>query len=495
VSAPTEIELKLALSKEALRRLDESRTLREATSGEPRRERIVTTYWDTPDRALAQRGLSLRVRAQGETRRQTVKAQGGAGAVMRRGEWEWPIDGETPDLALAAETPVGEFAGAEIVPTLTSDVTRTTRLLKVDGALIEADLDEGEIRAGTSRQPVRELELELREGAAGALYRLALALHAEIPFAIETESKAERGQRLLAGEPLRARKAEPQPLPPGVAGAEAFRRIVAEALGHMLVNAAAAKAGDDEGIHQLRIGVRRLRSALRLFAPALAEPAVKAFNRELQGWGRRIGEARDWSVFCAEQLPHIFARADKPGWGGLIRDAALAKRREAFDRAAELIGAPPFVALALSLGAWAEEAERQPRLLGDARLDQPIERLAPDLIERLARQVRKRRRKAEGGDPAALHALRKALKRLRYGLEFLDGVYDGPARAHKRITKLLKRLGDLNDAAAAARLAETLSAEAVELAPAVVAFAARRDFEWRNGVARIERLARKIPGF
>ena len=110
----------------------------------------------------------------------------------------------------------------------------------------------------------------MRKGSPGALYRLALALHAEAPFAIETESKAERGLRLRDGDAPKPRKAEPRPLVPGLSGAEAFRRILGEALGHMLANVAAAKAGDAEGVHQLRVGVRRLRSALRLFAPDLA---------------------------------------------------------------------------------------------------------------------------------------------------------------------------------------------------------------------------------
>ncbi len=488
VSAPTETELKLALSDDALHRLRNSATL--ATVKRPRRARIVTTYWDTFDRALARHGLTLRVRAEGKTRRQTVKAEGIAGVAMQRGEWEWPIDGDKPDLRLAAETPVAEFAKARLAPTLTTDVMRTSRLLHVEGALIEADLDEGEIRAGTQCEPIQELELELREGPLGALYRLALALHAEAPCAIETESKAARGMRLLDRLPAQPHTSMPQPLPPGITGAEALRRIVGEALGHMLANAAATRGGHAEGVHQLRVGVRRLRSALRLFAPALAEPAVAGFDRELQELGRRVGEARDWCVFCDTQLPDI--EADQPDWGGLIADAAQKQRDQGFAEAAEAVSAPSFTSLALSLGAWSEDAGRQPRLLGGARLDEAIEALAPDLVGQLMRKVRKRGRQATDGDPLALHAFRKALKKLRYSLEFLDGVYAVPDKAQDRIKKLLKRLGDLNDAATAARLAEALSQQHVELGPAAVAITERRDCVWAEGLPRIERRARKL---
>lgn len=489
---PTETELKLTLSDDAPRRLLESETLRNAAAGPPRRERIVTTYWDTLDRALARRGLSLRVRRQGGKRLQTLKAQGDGGAAMERGEWEWPLDADEPDLELAAATPAADFARAALAPTLTTDVMRTARELRIADAVIEADIDEGELRAGDKREPIRELELELREGALGELYRLAVALYEETPFGIETQSKAQRGARLGFDERPQARKADPQRLPPDIPAAEAFRRIVAKTLGHVLANAAPARDRQAEGVHQLRVGVRRLRSALKLFAPLLTEPAAEAFDRKLQDLGHRIGEARDWSVFCDEQLSQVFAEGDRPDWGDLIGEAAKAKRDAAFARSAEIVAGSEFAALALSLAAWAEESGRRPRLVGDESLDQPIERLAPDLIGGLIRKARKRARRAEDGDAVALHGFRKALKKLRYGLEFLDGVHQAPAKLRKEIKKLLNRLGDLNDVVSAAPLAQSLASERVELAPAAAAFASRREAALGEAAPRLARRARRF---
>jgi len=492
MSAPTETELKLALAEDAPRRLLESRTLRAAAAGEPRRERVVTTYWDTPDRALARRGLSLRVRRQGEKRLQTLKAQGDGGAAMQRGEWEWPLDDDEPVLRLAAQTPAADFARAPLTRTVTTDVMRTSVELRIADAVIEADLDEGELRVGEKREPIRELELELREGGLGELYRLAIALHEETPFSIETRSKAQRGAELGLDERPQPRKAQLQRLPDGCGAAEAFRRIVAEALGHVLANVAAIRDGQAEGAHQMRVGVRRLRSALRLFAPVLAAPTAAVFDRELQDLGHRIGEARDWSVFCDERLPDALPARDTRDWGGLMDAAARARRDAAFARSAEIVAAPEFAKLALSLAAWAEETGRQPRLVGDGRLDGPIERLAPELIGALTRKARKRGRRAEGDDPTKLHAFRKALKKLRYGLEFLDGSHEASPKLHKRIKKLLDRLGEINDAVAGARLAERLAAQRVELAPAAAAFARRRDAALRDDAPRIARRAQRF---
>ena len=172
---------------------------------------------------------------------------------------------------------------------------------------------------------------------------------------------------------------------------------------------------------------------------------------------------------------------DVPPWAAmLIGAAAAAKRDEAFVDAAETVSGPGFATLALSLAAWAEEADRRPRLIGDARLDRPIERLAPDLVEALAAKARKRAAKAKNGDPEALHGLRKALKKLRYGLEFLDGVYSPPEKTLKRLKARLDRLGALNDGATAAKLAAGLAGEQAALGPAAVAFGLRRERLWRD---------------
>ena len=86
---------------------------------------------------------------------------------------------------------------------------------------------------------------------------------------------------------------------------EALRVIIGETLGHLLTNQPAALAGDPEGVHQVRIAIRRIRSALRLFSPHLEAHARRLFEGELRRAGRTIGEARDWDVFCDEILPQV----------------------------------------------------------------------------------------------------------------------------------------------------------------------------------------------
>jgi triphosphatase len=122
------------------------------------------------------------------------------------------------------------------------------------------------------------LELELRDGAPAALYGLALCLNAATPLSIELESKAARGYRLIACSAPAATKAASIELDRDVASREGLRLIVGEILSHLLSNKSAALTGDAVGVHQVRVAIRRLRTALRLFAPRLEPHALAAFQ-------------------------------------------------------------------------------------------------------------------------------------------------------------------------------------------------------------------------
>src|SRR6266704_3441854 len=104
----TETELKLIISRAGERSLAEHAAFKPPRASEPRSERLVTTYFDTPNQSLAERGLTLRVRRAGGRRIQTVKSVGKGGVATSRGEWEWPLSGDEPDLRLAAGTPVAD---------------------------------------------------------------------------------------------------------------------------------------------------------------------------------------------------------------------------------------------------------------------------------------------------------------------------------------------------------------------------------------------------
>ncbi len=144
---------------EAANILADHPTFKPLGANAPRSERIVSTYFDTPSHELARRGLSLRVRAVGKRRVQTFKSSGAnGGAAMSRGEWEWPVRDDKPDLALASRTPAASRLppsfGKQLQPTVVTDIMRTAHILEFQGSTIEAALDSGSIVAGDQKQPV-----------------------------------------------------------------------------------------------------------------------------------------------------------------------------------------------------------------------------------------------------------------------------------------------------------------------------------------------------
>ena len=297
----------------------------------------VTTYFDTPDADLAREGLSLRVRRRGMRHVQTLKLGGGHNGAFARNEWEWPVqDGITGPRPACRDAGRGVLSEAPTLqPVFVTDVQRTVRTVRRDGATIEVAVDRGRVDAGDASEEIREMELELKDGDADPMYRLAAVLHTNVPMTLGAESKADRGWRLRTGRPRKAVKHARLDLPKDVTAGEAFRRIVDCVLAHLMANQPAAAAGDVEGVHQMRIAIRRLRAALMLFRPQLEPHAEARFTEALRDLGRIFGEARDWDVFCTEMLVSAEEHGVATSWLDLLRGPAEAEGRAAHARVCE----------------------------------------------------------------------------------------------------------------------------------------------------------------
>src|ERR1700733_12870998 len=215
-----ETALKLAASAghlPAVRRALEAMAASPESPRRASRARLVSTYYDTPDHALARRGSSLRVRRHGRKFVQTVKSAASPGdSGLARGEWEDRVAGERPDPQ-AAQT--GPFLSPEIVeqlrPLFRTEVSRLTIPLAPEPATrIEAAIDRGRIHNGEETAPERisEVELELKSGDSSALYDVALKLLHVAPLRLERRSKAERGYRLAAHDHSAAKAVHAEPV-------------------------------------------------------------------------------------------------------------------------------------------------------------------------------------------------------------------------------------------------------------------------------------------
>lgn len=464
-----ETELKFALSPEARQAVE--RLVAGQADGTVRHH-DVSTYFDTPDLRLHKAGFSLRVRQRSDRPEAVLTVKSGA-STLRRGEWEWPVAGEQPDPARLAEVPglrtVLAGHDQKLQPLFRTEVERCQRTLHPRPAVtVELAVDEGVIVAGDRRERLDELELELKQGSEDALLQVGLDLVRAAPLPLLLDSKAARGYRLVGDERPSIRKAEAVLLEADQPTDQAFGRLVDALLGeHLLANQPAVLRGDEaEGVHQMRVAVRRLRSLLVLFRPLLERCTSERFDDELRRLGDLLGRARDWDVFIDETLPQALHDGVALDVVEPLRVAARECRHAAHQQAKKAIGEPAFGRFVLALRAWS----RPDAAAIVSRAGRPIAKVAPDLLDRLEEKLGKRLERSDRHDAASLHAVRKSAKKLRYGIEYFEGVFGKQAADyHKACNRLQKRLGVLNDRETAGRRAAELAASHIELTPALAA--------------------------
>lgn len=458
-----EIELKLEVQPEDAARLMRCEALtKRGVRFNPAREQI-STYYDTPRRALARKGIALRVRRAGAKIVQTVKTDGDGGVVARRGEWEWPLATPEPDLALALESDLKPLVKrqkkGDLAPVFATHVKRRVALLTMEGATLELAMDEGEIVADGGALKICELEIEVKEGAPAALFSLAREIVSSTNARVAFASKAARGFALVDGDVDKVARAGPVILDPDMRVVDAAAAVIDSCAAQAATNLPLiARTRAPEAIHQSRVALRRLRAALGLFKEALPADERKRLSKRAGRLASALGPARDLDVLATGAV----AAAEPPE--GLKRDvAALRKalaeaRREAWDAAVEAASGADASLLLLDLSALSAALRAAPA-------DPAAPLLAPYAAERL--EARYGAALTLAPDIAALaveqrHDLRLALKKLRYAADFLESLYPPRAvrQARKALTRLQEGLGAFNDAAVAARLLADLAARA-----------------------------------
>ncbi len=465
-----EIELKLAMTPEILGRLRRHALLRSLAGGRRlRRQSLISLYYDTADRRLAKAGIALRVRGDGKRFLQTLKAPppadaAGSGGLQRLIELEAPVPGEQPDLSLITEPTLAALlaepgVGDALVPVFTTRFERHTLLVHLLDSDIEVAFDRGQVEAGAVAEAICEAELELKSGKPERLWQLALALLDSVAFQLETRSKAARGHALAAGESPTPTLATRLELDGEATAGQACLAVLRNALTQLHANARAVLAGcaDPEAIHQLRVAVRRLRAALSLFRPILADSVADWLAGEFDWLQAGLGSARDWDVFVLETLEPLHRRLPDESGLGALETRAEAQRRASRLAAEAVLRAPRTTRLLLQLELWLEDGSwrraAEPGALV-AAADEPAGVFARQTLAHRSRQLLKRGRRRDEADEDSLHALRIAGKKLRYAVEFFRTLLPkGQAKAALDSLRALQDcLGSLNDAAVGQRL-------------------------------------------
>jgi inorganic triphosphatase YgiF len=472
-----ESEVKFEASTRDLRKLAAARILRRSDGELPRHKYLVSTYFDTPKLLLRKNGVSLRVRQTGKKRVQTIKTVNG-GISLSRGEWEHKLQGDEPDLRAARGTALEPLLSSklkrDLEPIFTTHVQRTFLPICSGNSQIELALDEGHVRAGQKSAPLAEVELELKKGTASDLFKAARRVAGLAPIKLALKSKSEQGYDLIADQPSRAFHGSRIILRHDTSIAAAFQVIGRSVLRHIAANEPAVNAADPDGVHQMRVGVRRLRAAIAVFSELLDGQQTEQIKRDLKWLAGKLAPVRDLDVFLKGKI-ESFEGSDSPTAGLPELKSELTYRRDiAAESAKAAIATARYRLLIFNILEWIEDGKWLKRPQGKRK----IRPFAADLFERRTGKARRKAKKAGEVDAHARHKLRIAIKKLRYALYFFETLYshDGSAKALSRYKKYLKdlqdNLGALNDIAVHQKLAIKLAAGSGGPKPELVSYAA-----------------------
>lgn len=430
----TEIELKLQLTPQAVRQLAAHPLL---TGLKPQRQHLLNTYFDTANLELHGHRIAVRFRKKGWQWLLTVKsAEPASGGLALRSEWETPAHPGHFDFSHVDDPELRSFldrAVTQLQPVFTTDFRRTIWQVPFGESRIEMAVDRGYVESNGRKSPICEIELELLSGRIDDIFGLTRQLQDTLDLRPSIASKAERGYALFANAPDTPFRAKAAILDASLTPVAAFRNIALGCLEHFQRNERGLITSDDpEYVHQARVALRRLRSAIKLFAPVLPGDFVAAYGQTWQTLATALGETRNWDVFVGETLPPIVAAFPHHRDAKRLKKEGLRRARLARAAVAHMVALPEYPRLIVEFTAAVYA-------LRDV-LPQDLESFARQRLRARARQARRLAECHAELAPAERHRMRICFKKLRYAVEFF-----APLLPPKRLKPYLQALSHLQD--------------------------------------------------
>lgn len=472
---PKEIELKIALPPHCIKHFEE-------ISWHPEHCRIVSStthklysiYYDTPDLRLMNLGCSLRLRRAGETWVQTVKAGGSIVAGLHQhDEWEAPIPTAQLNFALFKNPKLKALfkdpnLREALQPIFNTKFTRHLRYLKLGHeSEVELCLDHGSITADSKRATICEIELELKAGDPLEVLQFAYMLvdKSPYPLRLENASKAERGYILYSGQmpsPVKAIKTE---IANDTKLNIALKMIMENCLDQLSKNENGMRTigADIEYLHQMRVALRRLRSAINIFHQAFPDAEIKPIRKDLKWLTKQLNPARDWDIFVTETLPLIAKHFPQHIGFSRVLDTCKTIRRKHNETARLSVNSRRYTKLMLSLSIWLTKISQQEPENTD--IEKHRKPQLPDTrtfistaLTALHHEILETGKNLDKLDTTALHALRIHIKKQRYISEFFQTLFQSSACAQYifLLARLQDMLGSINDYACTQRFLDEI---------------------------------------
>lgn len=477
------MELQLRLAPEHAARVARLPLL--ASAGKLRGQAVRIVWHDSPDAALAAEGLTL-AQDRGAWRLERL-VPGGA---------PWPPGGAAPIQAQAATLDRLDHAmPAPLAPVAAFAGRRTGYAIDSDQGAVTLWVWRGALRAVEQEHAACRLHLA---GPDAAVRMVAVTLAEALPLEVPRGTLAAEGLAAARGTALPARAHGPPVLPDGLDIADSLACVIGH-LTDVILHFAPASAADDEGpepVHQMRVAVRRLRSAISIFRHVLNGLELAAAASDLKDLGKRLGPARDWDVFLGGSALQVAAAF--PAEPRLIRLLHAAERRRKACHAGlrAYLEGPAFRRLGVEL-AWLAGARSWHRALSENGASPSLPEFAAALLDKRLRRLLAAGEEIEALDAAGLHALRLRAKRARYAAEIFAPLYQPkPAlRFVERLANLQDRLGVMNDATTAATLLQEMGPTHGFAAGLVLGFIGAGTTKLRPKISKAWGRFRRVPAF
>jgi len=246
----------------------------------------------------------------------------------------------------------------------------------------------------------------------------------------------------------------------------AFATILRHNFDYMLTWRDTARTWHDiEGVHQVRVAFRRMRSALTLFRDAIPREATELWNDEMRWIAGELGNARDLDVFISEGLAPLVTALPLPG-AERLRILAEDRRAQVYQqRVAPMLDSERFQGFCDAFPMWLDDREWEQAVLKKKqakRLHTNIVPYSRSLLDKQERRVLSAGTHVDRNDAVEMHRLRIECKKLRYAAEFFRPLFGGMDVFIGHMKGLQDLLGVMNDVAVTQGLLDDLLAQSRE---------------------------------
>jgi adenylate cyclase len=407
-------------------------------------KRLENTYYDTPDLALHQERIALRIRTTPTGHLQTVKcAAKSMAGLSARPEWETPYTGAF-DFKVVDTRKVRSFLEerqSSLIPIFTTSFERRTWRIDISKKIaLWVMVDTGHISSSDCVLPVSEVELELVQGKPEDLLDFATALASHLPLVPDDVSKAERGYRLFLKQQNAPHKSLPSPLDAKQNSAEAFHLLASQGMQMWQTNLLGTLTSQNqEYVHQFRVSLRRLNSLIKVFKPALPGRYHARWTKRVKELSQLTGDVRDLDVMRSGIIEPMMDSGDQQilAHAGAALAALANAKVEAQEQLQQLHYGGPILLFARDL-----------QELDNDDFPKNLPRFAEKQLAGLHRTAVKRLTQTlKSPTPERAHRYRIALKHLRYSCEFFAPLFDNEEMVEyaKAVAGLQDAFGFIND--------------------------------------------------